>query len=87
MQSTHEIREGARVSGSHGERLGVVDEIRTDEVSGAPTGIVVKTGLWPMTKRKVLSVDVIRQVNNDPNTIIVNVSKKELRGIPALKSE
>jgi hypothetical protein len=69
---------------SHGERLGVVDEVRMDDVSGAPASFVVKTGFWPMTKRKVLSVDVIRQVNNDPNTIIVNVSKQELRGIPAL---
>jgi uncharacterized protein YrrD len=84
MQATHEIREGARVNGSHGERLGVVDEVRKDEVSGVPASFVVKTGMWPLTKRKVLSVDVIRQVNNDPNTIIVNVSKKELRGIPPL---
>jgi uncharacterized protein YrrD len=86
MVSTHEIRKGARVNGSRGERLGVVDEVTTDEVSGVPSAFIVKTGFWPLTKRKILSVDVIRQINNDPNTVIVNVSKQELRGIPALEA-
>jgi len=85
MAETHEIREGARVTGSHGERFGVVEEVRADSVSGAPATFVVKTGFWPFQKRKQLSVDVIRQINNNPNNIIMNVSKKEFRGIPALR--
>lgn len=85
MAETHEIREGARVSGSHGERFGVVDSISTDQVSGEPTSFVVKTGFWPFQKRKMLSVDVIRQVNNDPNTIILDVTKKDFKGIPAIE--
>ncbi|CAN5538665.1 hypothetical protein BH23CHL2_BH23CHL2_25620 [soil metagenome] len=85
MVETHEIREGARVAGSHGERFGVVDGIRTDSVSGEPKSFVVKTGFWPFQKRKMLSVDVVRQINNDPNTIIVDVSKQVFRGIPEIQ--
>lgn len=85
MVETHEIREGARVAGSHGERFGVVDAIRTDSVSGEPRSFVVKTGFWPFQKRKMLSVDVVRQINNDPNTIIVDVSKQVFRGIPEIQ--
>lgn len=85
MVETHEIREGARVAGSHGERFGVVDTIRTDSVSGEPTSFIVKTGFWPFQKRKMLSVDVVRQINNDPNTIIVDVSKQMFRGIPEVQ--
>jgi hypothetical protein len=84
MEETHDIREGARVAGSHGERFGVVDSIRKDQVSGEPKTFVVKTGFWPFQKRKLLSVDVIRQVNNDPDTIIMDVSKQEFRGIPTV---
>ncbi|HLT19076.1 MAG TPA: PRC-barrel domain-containing protein [Thermomicrobiales bacterium] len=86
MVATHEIRAGARVSGSHGERLGVVSAIRTDEISGEPSALVVKTGIWPLTRHKILSVDTIRQINNDPDTIVVNVSKREFRGIPQIKN-
>ena len=86
MVETHEIREGARVAGSHGERFGVVEEIQTDAVSGEPKNMIIKTGFWPLQKRKMLSVDVIRQINNDPDTIRLNVSKKEFRNIPALKT-
>jgi hypothetical protein len=86
MVATHEIRAGAKVSGSRGEKLGVVDTVTTDEVSGEPSAFIVKTGFWPMTKRKILSIDTIRQVNNDPDTIIVNVSKREFRGIPQLEA-
>ena len=85
MVETHEIRAGARVTGSHGERFGVVEEVRTDSVSGEPKTFVVKTGFWPFQKRKELSVDVIRQINNNPNNVIMNVSKQQFRGIPALK--
>jgi len=84
MVETHEIREGARVAGSHGERFGVVESVRTDEVSGEPKSFVIKTGFWPFQKRKMVSVDVIRQVNNDPDTIIVDISKQDFRGIPAV---
>ena len=84
MVATYEIREGARVAGSHGERYGVVESIGTDESSGEPKTFVVKTGFWPFQKRKQLSVETIRQINNDPDTIIMDVSKQEFRSIPEL---
>ncbi len=86
MVETHEIRAGARVTGGQGGRFGVVESIRSDQTSGAPHSFVIKTGFWPLQKRKLLSVDVIRQVNNTPDTIIVNVTKKEFRGAPAVKA-
>ncbi len=84
MAETHDIREGARVKGSHGERLGTVETIQTNADTGEPSGFVVKTGFWPIQKLKLLSVNAVRQVNNDPDTVIVDVSKKEMRQTPAL---
>ena len=84
MVETHEIRVGAKVAGSRGESFGSVDEVRMDPVSGEPKTFVISTGFWLMKKRKELSVDVIRQVNNDPDTIILDVAKNDFRRIPAL---
>lgn len=86
MTQTHEIRTGALVRGSHGERLGKVHSVRTDDDTGEPTDFVVKTGIWPLSRLKLMSVDIVRQVNNDPDTIIVDVSRKDFRRSPSLSS-
>ena len=86
MVETHEIRAGARVTGGHGKRFGVVESVSSDQTSGEPQSFVIKTGFWPLQKRKMLSVDVIRQVNNNPDTIIVDVTRKEFRKTATIKA-
>lgn len=82
MEATQVIQEGADVRGSQGERLGVVEEIRTDSVSGQQTSFTVKTGFWIFGKIKMLSVDAVERVEDDSNTVVVGMSKDEFRGIP-----
>ncbi|CAN5521365.1 hypothetical protein BH23CHL2_BH23CHL2_07710 [soil metagenome] len=84
MAAVLQIRKGMPVRGSQGAKLGVVDEVTTDAVSGQPTAFVVKSGFWILAKRKILNVDMIRQINHDPDSIIVKIRKKEFRGIPEL---
>ena len=80
MEATQEIQEGVDVRSSEGDRLGVVEAIRTDPVSGQQTSFVVKTGFWIFGKNKMLSTDTVERV--DADAIVVGISKDELRGIP-----
>lgn len=82
MASEHEIRPGAKVIAEHGATLGQVTSVEQDPASGEPTTFRVKSGFWIFAKEKEVSVDVIRQVNNDPDTIVVELSKRDSRALP-----
>lgn len=84
MEATRdiEIQEGADVRSNEGDRLGVVEEIRTDSVSGQQTSFVMKSGFWIFGKNRILSTDTVERVED--GAIVVGISKDELRGIPEI---
>lgn len=86
MASEHEIRPGARVIGGHGEKLGTIESLLHNAEDGSVSGFVIEHGIWPFKKQKLLSVEAIRQVNNNPDTVVVDFDKREFRGIPPLGS-
>lgn len=83
MEATREIQAGAEVRSSSGDRLGVVEEVRTDSVSGQQTSFVMKSGFWIFGKNRILSTDTVERVEDD--AIVVSISKDELRGIPEIE--
>jgi len=80
--ATQQLRAGADVIGSQGERLGTVELVRTDGVSGQPTSFVIKSGFWIFGKHKMLSTDTVAEITDD--RIVVGMTKHEFRGIPEL---
>jgi uncharacterized protein YrrD len=86
MTSGEHIREGAKVIDKERKTLGTVGTIQRDPVSGEVETFTVKQGLWFMAKTKIMSVNLVKQVNQDPDTVVVTVSKAEFRTMPELET-
>lgn len=86
MTSGENIREGAKVIDNVQKSLGTVGTVQRDPVSGEVENFTVKHGFWFLAKTKIMSVDLIKQVNQDPDTIVVTLSKSEFRAMPELET-
>ena len=86
MVSGENIRAGAKVIDNDHKTLGTVGDVQRDPVSGEVENFTVKQGFWFLTKTKIMSVDLVKAVNQDPDSVVVTVSKADFRAMPELET-
>jgi hypothetical protein len=86
MASREDIRVGAKVIDSNQKNLGTVTSVQRDPVSGEVEIFAVKGGFWFLARTKLLSVELVKQVNQDPDTVVVTLSKADFREMPELET-
>lgn len=86
MTSGENIREGAKVLDNNRKTIGTVSSVQRDPVSGEVETFTVKSGFWFLARTKILSVDLVKQVNQDPDTVVVTLSKADFRAMPELET-
>lgn len=82
-QQIDQIHEGMKVTGSQGKQLGKVDRVIRHPHTGAVQGFVVSHGILGR-KHKELTIDLVRQVNVDPDLVVVRMTRSEFKQLPDL---
>ncbi|HEX3821012.1 MAG TPA: PRC-barrel domain-containing protein [Candidatus Sulfotelmatobacter sp.] len=74
---------GAKVYGRGDEKLGEIDDVVFDEVTGAIVYIVVDTGGWLKSKRFIVPPDRIRPSMQHEDDFLVDLTKEQIESFPA----
>ena len=74
---------GAKIYGRDDEKLGEIDDVIFDEVTGGIVYIVVDTGGWLKTKRFVVPPEQIRPSMQHEDDFRVDLSKEQIESFPA----
>lgn len=83
MAQTDQIHEGAKVNGDQGKHLGKVERLIRHPETGAVEAFIVSHGLLGR-KQKELTVDLVRQVNVNPDLVVIRMTKSEFKQMPDL---
>lgn len=73
---------GAKIYGRGDDKLGEIDDVVFDEVTGAIVYIVVDTGGWLKSKRFILPPDRIRPSMQHENDFLVDLTKEQIESFP-----
>src|ERR1700753_600264 len=74
---------GSKIYGRDDEKLGEIDDVIFDEVTGGIVYIVVDTGGWLKTKRFVVPPEQIRPSMQHEDDFRVDLSKEQIESFPA----